>query len=828
MREEHEMAGMLNPYRVLDLTDEKGLLCGKLLGDLGADVIKIERPGGDPARMIGPFYQDEVDPEKSLFWWAFNTSKRGITLDIETTDGQETFKKLVRSADFVIESFPPGYLDKLGLGYRDLEKLNPGIILVSITPFGQTGPYRNYKAPDIVAMATSGVMYQYGDADRPPVRISHHSQAYLHAGAEAAVGALMALHHREKTGEGQQVDVSIQKSLAPASYWITAGWDMMKAEQRRGEISGFGSSRMPRMWPCKDGYLIWMFSSGTNAKRFNSPLIEWMDSEEMGDDFLKAFNAETFDVRTATQEMIDRLVEPIHRFFMAHTKVELLQGAVKHRLQLFPASTVADILASVQLAAREFWVQIVHPELRTAITYPGAFVKASEAPARVLRRAPLIGEHNKEILHEAAIVGKELILSPARGGAARPDTIGNLPRRPLEGITVVDFGWVIVGPLSTKILSDYGAEVIKIESEIRPDMLRLVGPFKDGTAGLNRSGQFNHDNTGKLSINLNAASPRGIEVAKRLVARADVVVENFAGGAMERMGLGYQELKKVKPDIIMLSSCMLGQTGPQATQPGTGHQLTALSGFCHLTGWPDREPLWISSYTDYIAPHFNVLAILAALDYRDRTGKGQYLDASQYENGIHFLAPLILDYVVNGRVANRMGNRHPYAAPHNAYLCLGKDRWCAIAIFTDEEWKSFAGVIGNPSWTSDPNFATIVARKENENQLDRLIGEWTIHHSAEEVMEVMQSAGIGAGVLETAEDLLEHDPQLKYQHFFQQFDNPVVGKHYAPQPSFLLSKSGFELRRAPLLGEHTEYILKELLRMPDEEIAELVIEGVIK
>ncbi|GAJ12047.1 unnamed protein product, partial [marine sediment metagenome] len=228
MAEEEKTEGALSPCRVLDITDEKGLYCGKLLGDLGADVIKIERPGGDPARRIGPFYHDEPDPERSLFWFALNTSKRGITLDIESADGQEILKKLVKSADFVIESFPPGYLDKLGLSYSALEKLNPGIIMVSITPFGQTGPYKDYKAPDIVAWAMGGQTYLYGDPDRPPVRISHHSHAYLHAAAEAAVGAMMALYHREMTGEGQQVDISIQESAARSSQRFISSWDMIK------------------------------------------------------------------------------------------------------------------------------------------------------------------------------------------------------------------------------------------------------------------------------------------------------------------------------------------------------------------------------------------------------------------------------------------------------------------------------------------------------------------------------------------------------------------------------------------------------------------------
>ncbi len=402
-----------------------------------------------------------------------------------------------------------------------------------------------------------------------------------------------------------------------------------------------------------------------------------------------------------------------------------------------------------------------------------------------------------------------------------------MSKKPLEGIKVADFSWSIVGPLTTKALADCGAEVIRIESKSRPGIFRSVPPFKDGTVGFNRGGNFNQFNTCKRSVTLNLAHPKGLEVAKRLVAWADVVVETFAGGIMVKMGLGYEELKKVKSDIIMLSSSMMGQTGPHATRTGFGHMLVAWAGYNQIAGWPDHEPRGLGSLpiTDFIAPHFNVLIILAALDYRDRTGKGQYIDMSQYETGIYFLEPLLLDYNVNQRVANRVGNRSTYAAPHGAYCCCGEDRWCAIAIYTNKEWESFCQVIGNPAWSNDPKFATLLARKENEEELDRLIEEWTINHSAEEVMSMMQAAGVAAGMLETGEDLLEHDPQLRHRHYFWELDHPEVGKYMAYRPSFLLSKSPYELWSAPLLGEHTEYVLKEVLGMSDEEIAELAIEG---
>jgi len=389
---------MLSPYRILDLAGEMGLFCGKALGDLGADVIKIEPPGGDPARRIGPFYHDNLDPEKSLFWFAYNTSKRGITLNLETADGRDIFKRLVKTADVVIETYSPGYLDRLGLGYQDLDKMKPGIILVSITPFGQTGPYKDWKAPDVVAWAMGGEMAPFGDADRPPIRIGYHSQAYLNAGADGAMGALMALIHRANTGEGQQVDVSIQEAVVHCTEHITSAWDLRKMVRKRNpeKVGANAPARLTRLWRCKDGYVSWFYWGGVMSVRTNVPLVKWMESEGMADDYILNYDWEKFGNDT-TQEEVDRIEATTARFFLSHTKAELFEGAVRTNTQVYPVNTPADMLVDKQLSSRHFWVEVEHPELGTKLTYPGAFAASNEAPPRITRRAPLIGEHNEDI-----------------------------------------------------------------------------------------------------------------------------------------------------------------------------------------------------------------------------------------------------------------------------------------------------------------------------------------------------------------------------------------------------------------------------------------------
>jgi crotonobetainyl-CoA:carnitine CoA-transferase CaiB-like acyl-CoA transferase len=393
------MARLLESFRVLDLTDYKGFFCGKILADLGADVIKIEKPGGDPARRIGPFYKNIPDPEKNLHWFAYNLNKRSITLDIETPGGKNLFKRLVQISHFVIESYPAGYLDEIGLGYKDLTAINPRIIVTSITPFGHTGPNKDYKGSDIVCMAMGGLAYITGNAEGSPVRISF-PQSYLLASAEATAATMIAHYYRETMGHGQHVDVSIQASVAGKLANAIPTWELNHTVLKREGSYMFGRGaklRMRLLWPCKDGYVTFALMGGKLGAKSNEVVARWIIEEGMAPDFFKKIDWPSLDMARQTQEEQERLEGVVARFFAKYTKEELYRRANREGVLLCPQSSCKDILENIQLQSRDFWVNVEHPELGASIAYPGPFLKASRTPPVIKRRAPLIGEHNDEV-----------------------------------------------------------------------------------------------------------------------------------------------------------------------------------------------------------------------------------------------------------------------------------------------------------------------------------------------------------------------------------------------------------------------------------------------
>jgi len=408
-------------------------------------------------------------------------------------------------------------------------------------------------------------------------------------------------------------------------------------------------------------------------------------------------------------------------------------------------------------------------------------------------------------------------------------------KKPFEGVKIIQLCWAGVGVYTCNYLSHYGATTIRVETSTRPDPVRLFAPFaptnKEGEpVGLERSAFFSITHTApEMGISLNFKQPEAIEIFKKLVAWADVVAEGFPAGVMDKLGLDYEGLKKVNPQIIMFRTCGYGHTGPMADQPGFGSILTAVTMMDTMVGYPDRPPVPPSTYyTDQLSPMYGSLAIMAALDYRRRTGKGQYIDHAQIEAGLNYITPLILDYQVNNRELALRGNKSDYAAPHGIYRCKGEDRWVAIAVMTDDEWRSFVKAIGSPEWAKDKIYATAAGRVGNSDELDRRVEEWTVSYPPEQIQETLQKAGVGAGLVANAQDL-DEDPQLNHYNFYRELDHPYMGKlrYYHPDP-VKLSAAEADISRPVLLGEHTDYICTDILGMPREEVDRLRQKGVFE
>ena len=400
----------------------------------------------------------------------------------------------------------------------------------------------------------------------------------------------------------------------------------------------------------------------------------------------------------------------------------------------------------------------------------------------------------------------------------------------LAGIRVVEFAVYAAGPVVGKHLGEHGAEVIRVESYSSPDGFRVhYPPFKDNRPGLERGGSYALFNDQVLDVTLDLKQPKAISLAKDLISHTDIVIENFAAGVVDRIGLGYPAVREIKPDIIMLSSCNQGQTGRRAAQRGFGSQLTSMSGFTHLTGYGEGEPPMVlyGPYVDFVAVGFGFIAVLAALDFRRRTGKGQHIDLSQYESGLQYLTPVLLDSQMNDRVHQPQGNRDPRAAPHGAYPCKGEDRWCVIAVFNDEEWLALCRAAERPDWAADSRFNTHENRKLNEDKLDRTIAEWTLGFDSIDVIERLQSAGVRAGLVNTVGDIFSC-PQLTHRQQWRKLDHREFGSYEYEAPPFLLSETPAELNRpSPCLGEHNDYVFEKIIGLSREKIQQLKDEKVI-
>jgi crotonobetainyl-CoA:carnitine CoA-transferase CaiB-like acyl-CoA transferase len=816
-------ASPLEGLRVLDLAGELGFLCARALGDLGADVVKVEPPEGDPSRRLPPFAGDEPGLERSLVWLAGNVNKRGITCDLETESGRALFRQLVAGADIVVESFVPGYLDSLGLGYEALAAINPRVILTSATPFGSVGPYAQAPASDLEISAASGGLWLAGDPLQPPVRTTL-PQSPGWTGMCAAMGTLMAVLARDVTGQGQQVDVSGQASMITAISHAPVFWDLLHEEQTRSGPYLTGRSvtgaNYRMIWPCRDGYVAFALYGGPAGRHTAKQMEAWMDELGGAPSVVKSVDWDRFDVATAEPATVARLEEAIGPFLLKLTRQEFFKGVVARNMLGYSVATAEDICKDEQLAARDFFQQVDAPWGGAKVAFPGSFALFDGQRPAIRRTAPRLGEHNAEVLR--AVKGEHPHpnpLPPAGEGIAAA-----------AGLRVIEFGGFAAGPVVGKHLANYGADVIRVESKKALDGFRThYPPYKDNKPGVERAGIFSYFNDGKRSVTLNLKTPRGIELARELVAKSDVVVENFTPGTIARLGLGYEVLAQANPGLVMLSTCNQGQFGPHSGHPGFGSHLTSLAGFTHLLGYPGETPsLLYGPYIDYVAVGFGTIAVLAALVRRRFTGKGTYIDVSQYETGLQFMAPALLDYFVNGRIPARNGNRHPWAAPHGVFPCKGQERWVALSVEDDAEWRRLAEALGRPEWVEDPRLATVQGRKAHEDSLEARVSDWTRQRDRDEVVNALRNADVRVYPVNSMADLFT-DPRLQARKTWRPIEHPVQGKIHAAAPPFTLMSTPPRLERpAPSLGGDNDYVLGEILGLSAADIEELARQGILE
>ncbi len=808
-------AGALTGLRVLDLAHRvAGAYCTKLLAGLGAEVIKVERPVPS-----GPAARGHRSLSIHL-----NTGKKSIFLDLKQPASRGVFVKLVSGAGVVVESFAPGTMGRLGLDYPQLRAVNPGLVFTAISNFGQTGPYRDYQATEIVLQALGGFMALTGNPDREPVKLGG-LQAQYQAGLQAALGTLAALQARHTTGTGQLVDVSILETVASLAVQNGAAAAYMRNEvpERTGNrlIGNVPTANYPSTTlPCKDGY------THVHGK---------------GWDF-EALSVLTQQPRLASEEIrlrqrgradeIDALLTP---WLMARTKMQVLKDAQEQFVPFCPVLNIDEVLGDPQHAARGYFVTIDDPT-GGKVQVPGPPMRLQETPWTI-SPPPLAGQHTEEVL---AGIGEELRKSEGeevRGRAAsfRDPPVhsakkGGASPLPLQGIRVLDLTQVVAGPYATQVLADLGAEVIKIESHTRYDQIRGRARLasEPGARGYNRSSNFNTLNRNKLGLCLNLNTASGKAVFKQLVAISDVVIENFSPRVMRNFGLEYPVLRGLNPGVIVASMPGFGSDGPYQNFISLGPGIDAMSGLQSLTGYPDGPPLKSGGgYTDQTTGMNAVVAILAALQWRIRSGQGQRIEVAMREALTAMIGEFFVEYSLSGQLPARWGNRSPVFAPQGCYRCAGPDHWVVLSVRCDAEWQRLCTLIGEPGLTAEPRYQTLEGRKQRHDELDQILEAWTRRRTHLEAMAELQRAGLAAGAVLNPLELFA-DPHIAYRQYFEIGMHPEGGRTFYGHNGFRLERTPLRIRHpAPCFGEHTQSILKGLLGVPSDGIEQLYQDGVI-
>ncbi len=791
--------GALSHLRVIELGGGAAELAGRLMADMGADVILVEPPGGVRSRIDGPFQTGHSDLSHSLKFIANNTNKRSIALDLESAPDRDTVRTLAENADVLIESLAPSYLPPLGLGFEHLHALNPALVYASLSPFGQFGPYRDLAATELTIQSLAGDGWVYGDNEREPCLIPGDATERV-GSMHVVLGILLALRSRRWSGRGQHVDVSRHD----VGVWQLVSGSISRiglrneVYRRPGRTSiGVGS-----IYRCADG-IVQFFPS--TPQQFRNMVTTWMKDESFDDPIW-----DDQEFRRNNWDIVDAHVQA----FLADRKVADVEREVAEvDFPMAPMNTMEEFANHPHTIARGFIDELVDPHLGD-YRAPGAPYRFSATPWTVRRPAPDLNQHGDEL--RAALIPTTSSREP------RPSSphAGDRPRQPLDGIRILDLSRVFAGPFATMLLAFHGAQVVRVESE---DLPAFRAPGQPNYAELNRN---------KLVCSLDFRNPEGKELLKRLVAQCDIVFENFRPTVVDRLGLGYEELRKVRPNLIMVSMSGYGRDGPLRDRSAFGQLLMAFSGLSYIWGHPksDLDTRPKNAYSDFVLGAQAAMATMMALEYRDRTGLGQYIESAHVEGLAGILGPELLEYLVNGRNPEPVGNANSLYAPHGVYGCQGWDSWVSIAVDGDEEWNRFRAAMDDPAWASDGRFSTHADRDQNRGDLDNAINAWTSTKLASQVQSLLQSHGIAAGAVQNPMDVLR-DPHLHARgsivrvdqdpEWWGPLDHPGLSVHLSETP-------GWAGDSAPTPGRDSDFVYKQFLGLSAAEIDRLTADGVFR
>ena len=816
----------LSGIRVLDLTDERGIYGVKLLADLGAEVIRPEPMGGDALRSRGPFVRgDSADASQlsenptSLWYAYFASSRRFVALDLERPDDLVALQTLVDHADIVITCEEAFAVKEARLD--SVLEMRPELIVIDVSSFGDAGPWKNFLAPDLVAGALGGAVATTGDADTPPLK-SFGELNFMVSGVYAAIAALSAWLNRSATGLGQRADVSVHDSIASCLEHVLM-WHWYQ-----DQLPSAQSLVLPRQgslhW--SNAYKVMNANQGsimvTPAPDFEKQMF-WLVEEDAHQDLIdpKYMELENRPL------MIRRMMAVLGEWVATKDAEALFFTAQERHAPYGWVLPVEKLAENPQLQARNWWVE--YQIGASQVKGPGAPYRLSDTPWR-LNPESEAGASSPQRLAVEDLLNKTGWAIPRAPGATSGVTS---KRRPLEGIRVLDFTHVLAGPFATRVLADMGADVVKVNSAERAQASN--DPSHPYYLMWNRS---------KRALALNMSDPEARPIARSLALQADVVIDNFSVGVLDRWGIGYDSVSQENPGVVYAQMSGMGEGGPWSKFVTYAPTIHALCGLTQLTGVPGREDIGVGfSYNDHQAGLHGAVAVLAALAAREHTGRGQRVDLSQFETGVNFLGPAILDWFANGCAARPCGNDLPYdaAAPHGVYPCLSeglradqwwgpgasqnvateKQRWVAIACMTDQQWSALVGLLGRPDWSVGEEFATAAGRVAARGVIDAHLGAWTGTQSAESVMALCQAAGVPAGVVQTGADLIEQDPMLAAARFFETIEDPYpgVGKTFADHlPIHFHATPCEQYQRVRAVGEDNLAVLADWLGMSSDEV----------